>query len=232
MTAETSSEWTGYVCPVCRNIFRVPAGYALNAVGCPGCKKDLRLPGSGQAVPQLLSPLRKKSSSDSAGLGQGEHKTRRGSGTDNKLADWEKPRPPSKPWSRNSSYLLLFFSLGGLLVCVAATSYLILQNGRSMRSVGHTRGASSKLVDSQPSTKQPSMDSAKLRNNAEEITKKFFAAKTIDELKPLLRTTPSLEAALNRAYPDGKVALPKMKSFDLNNGVDLGWVVSCQAWIF
>jgi LysM repeat protein len=49
--------WNGYVCPGCRNVFRVAADFAGDEVMCPSCKETLRLPKKPDEIPPLSAPL-------------------------------------------------------------------------------------------------------------------------------------------------------------------------------
>jgi LysM repeat protein len=43
--------WNGYVCPGCRNVFRVAADFAGDEVMCPSCQETLRLPKKSADIP-------------------------------------------------------------------------------------------------------------------------------------------------------------------------------------
>jgi LysM repeat protein len=49
--------WNGYVCPGCRNVFRVAADFAGDEVMCPSCQETLRLPKKPEDVPPHSFPV-------------------------------------------------------------------------------------------------------------------------------------------------------------------------------
>jgi LysM repeat protein len=48
--------WNGYVCPGCRNVFRVAADFAGDEVMCPSCQETLRLPKKPGDAPPFSAP--------------------------------------------------------------------------------------------------------------------------------------------------------------------------------
>lgn len=49
--------WNGYVCPGCRNVFRVAADFAGDEVMCPSCQETLRLPKKPGDAPPFSAPV-------------------------------------------------------------------------------------------------------------------------------------------------------------------------------
>jgi hypothetical protein len=49
--------WNGYVCPGCRNVFRVAADFAGDEVMCPSCQETLRLPKKPGDAPPSSAPV-------------------------------------------------------------------------------------------------------------------------------------------------------------------------------
>jgi len=48
--------WSGYVCPDCRLVFRLPMEHDGKGAVCPGCARMLRIPGPGEKLPPLVVP--------------------------------------------------------------------------------------------------------------------------------------------------------------------------------
>jgi uncharacterized protein YbaR (Trm112 family) len=57
-TQESARRWSGYVCPDCRFVFRVPRDHDGKGLICPSCRRLLRIPGPDDTPPPLLAPLR------------------------------------------------------------------------------------------------------------------------------------------------------------------------------
>ena len=54
-THESARRWSGYVCPDCRLVFRVPRDHDGSGLVCQGCRRLLRLPTAGEPTPPLLA---------------------------------------------------------------------------------------------------------------------------------------------------------------------------------
>src|SRR5688572_10229779 len=52
---ENARRWSGYVCPDCRFVFRVPQGHDGKGVVCPCCRRLLRIPGVDDTPPALMA---------------------------------------------------------------------------------------------------------------------------------------------------------------------------------
>lgn len=51
-------KWSGFVCPECRFVFRVPRDHDGKGVKCPSCSRLLRLPGDGDDVGRLVAGVK------------------------------------------------------------------------------------------------------------------------------------------------------------------------------
>jgi hypothetical protein len=54
-TIESARRWSGFVCPDCRFIFRVPKDHDGEGVICPNCRRMLRIPHPGEPTPALVA---------------------------------------------------------------------------------------------------------------------------------------------------------------------------------
>ena len=52
---ESARRWSGYVCPDCRLVFRVPRDHDGQGVVCQNCRRLLRLPAAGDPTPPLVA---------------------------------------------------------------------------------------------------------------------------------------------------------------------------------
>lgn len=107
-SGHASRRWNAFVCPECRQIFRVPGHHDGKGVVCPGCRRMLRLPEHDSPSPPLVVPLP-------------EPRRRRRSG---KRADefdetfaHKKESPPWLRWAIVASFATVFtiFALGWIL---------------------------------------------------------------------------------------------------------------------
>ncbi|GAA5484144.1 hypothetical protein [Haloferula sargassicola] len=52
--SSTTRRWNAFVCPECRQVFRVPGDHEGQGVVCPGCHRMLKLPAPEDVVPPLV----------------------------------------------------------------------------------------------------------------------------------------------------------------------------------
>ena len=56
---ESARRWSGYVCPDCRFVFRVPRDHDGKGIVCPSCRRLMKIPTAADATPPLLASLRR-----------------------------------------------------------------------------------------------------------------------------------------------------------------------------
>ncbi|WP_411827440.1 hypothetical protein [Luteolibacter sp. AS25] len=56
---EVKRRWSGFVCPECRFIFRIPRDHDGSGVVCPSCRRVLRIPGEGDETAPLTARIQK-----------------------------------------------------------------------------------------------------------------------------------------------------------------------------
>ena len=54
-TMESARRWSGYVCPDCRFVFRVPRDHDGKGIVCPSCRRMLKIPTALDVAPPLLT---------------------------------------------------------------------------------------------------------------------------------------------------------------------------------
>lgn len=51
---KSKRRWSGYVCPDCRLVFRIPMDHDGRGVVCPACIRLLKIPVQGESLPPLV----------------------------------------------------------------------------------------------------------------------------------------------------------------------------------
>lgn len=187
--------WSGYVCPDCRGVFRVPTDHDGKGVVCPSCRRVLRIAEPTEETPPLISESETEGELETA---------------------WDAEPASSQVASDfQKSPVILWLGAAGVVV-------LILGGFASLRLLRHD---SPRAVDSAavPVLKAPSLTSSealsekteavaaseaeiftpeKIRE-AQQVVASFFAAKTFDEAAASIFHPEKTRPRLVKSFPDG-----------------------------
>jgi hypothetical protein len=213
-TMDSARRWSGFVCPDCRFVFRVPREHDGRGVVCPSCRRLLKIPLPDDVVPPLVVPLPATHSS------KGEKKRRKGKGRRRAEHDWENTDQESGRSSRGTRRQMTWMLAGGaaLFALIVAGVLMIMRNGGKAPPVVMSPVVQLPAQQHEKAADAPLSDVAFLAA-AEPMAGKFLSATSIAELLPLVRNPQTAEPRLRSIHPDGKVAAPGMSDFNTTREV-------------
>lgn len=229
-TSEITRRWSGYICPDCRFVFRVPRDHDGRGVVCPSCKRLLRLPVVGEPLPPLVTnPIQKPefelSPPDEAAVtpqGELRKRRRRGSrGKESASPAWEQQ---AKFLSKRPEKSLTVAIIGG------AALLLIVAVIIATRSKPAVVTPMAPVVEKSTPQFPPGSEKARLPDVpdvgqflrlAEPIAKTFLEAKSVDEILPVVRHPDITGKHLNDRYVDGHFMAPGLQSFAEDGAVSI-----------
>ena len=191
-TLESARRWSGYVCPDCRFVFRVPRDHDGKGIVCPSCRRMLKIPTATDTPPPLLVPLRRTAPEEPASEEHPQkHKKRRRGRRSESNHSWEKDAQ-SQYGSAGIGQTRLFLIGGGVLLALVVAGIAISMSGGGR--AGGTQGpiapvaAMDLTIAAKPAASAPVVpgDAAFLAK-AEPLARAFLTATTVDQLLPLVR---------------------------------------------
>ncbi len=242
-TAAGTRRWSGYVCPACRLVFKVPVDHGGRGVVCPSCRRLLRLPAEGEVAPPLVAAsVTDEDEVEQLASGVGRRmrlwhskrsRKRQGEGG----FAWERAGRGSRFGEMNMQKTLLWLGVGLVvfalivMVSVRMTERIATRPNIAKEAVqtpldwgggapppsssAEATGAAQAPRLSAEEQKDKSvvgamtMDPARTLAATEEVAKRFLAAKSADEMLPIVRhravTEPRLRDWYRRQPPQGEM---------------------------
>lgn len=125
--------WSGFVCPDCRFVFRVPRDHDGEGIICPSCRRMLRIPKEGDESAPLMAPLQKVDFAEEDPESRGEKRTRTKRKRIKKKAEVPVWDPSSGKWRARKfggeRTLKIAAVWAGLFAALVAAVYLFLKAG-------------------------------------------------------------------------------------------------------
>lgn len=222
-TMESARRWSGYVCPDCRFVFRVPRDHDGKGIVCPSCRRMLRIPTSTDTPSPLMVPVRQAGAGETSVAVADEpqvlKKRRRGKkhGSSDKHS-WESQSKTSRS-GRGEKRQMRLMLIGG------ATLLALIVGGAAVFMKSKTQAASPGVAIASPvggskTAETPAPPSILTRSEAsliaesEALTRKFLEAKTVEEILPLVRNPQASEARIRAFYPGGKITPSGLAAFN------------------
>lgn len=207
-TLESARRWSGYVCPDCRFVFRVPRDHDGKGIVCPSCRRLLKIPTSADATPPLLAPLRRTSPEEPAAAEVEDKrkikKRRRGRKAGENLA-WERNSGSSASGRGERSQMRMFLIGGAVLLGLVTAGVVVSMNGGRIPEV-RTAAPGPALLETRPPSVDPAAGSpvsdAAFLAEAEPLARKFLSATRVEEILPLVRDPATAEPRMRRFYQD------------------------------
>ncbi|MEO8617692.1 MAG: hypothetical protein ABI600_21365 [Luteolibacter sp.] len=216
-TMESARRWSGFVCPDCRFVFRVPRDHDGKGIVCPSCRRILRIPAPGDTPPALIVPLRRVSAAMANDVSQPQatKRRRRGKKVDpSENLEWESQNRNIRRGEKQQMRMMMIG--GGGLFVMLVLGVIVAQHGKSNgRPPGP--GGVSKQVLSSPKAAPPAAaqrSEVALASEAEVLARKFLLATRVEEILPLVRNPGRAEPRMRQYYPDGKIAALGLSQFN------------------
>lgn len=234
---ESARRWSGYVCPDCRFVFRVPRDHDGRGVVCPSCRRMLRIPVAGDRPPPLVVPIRAPqvaadcpvSASPAVMTGRDSQrrrrKTRRG-----ESHSWDKEPGRRNRSARGEKRQMFWMLIGGasLLLLLVAGVIVAMRDGVSPETAeAPVAGVGAR--ESSPGQEAPvanQRSDAEFLRLAEPMARSFLEARSVDEMLPFIRNAERSGPRMKRFYGGGTVDAPGMSAFNIDSEVIHEGVIS------
>jgi len=227
---ESARRWSGFVCPDCRFVFRVPRDHDGKGIVCPSCRRILRIPTAGDVPTPLIVPLRHTAAEETAGSesAHGAKKKRRGRKSDRaENLEWERQYRPMRRGEKNQMRLMLIGG-GTLFALIVAGVIVAFQSGRPAPKAPVVPEALPKITDvpkAGPTTAR--RGDAVLAAEAGPLARKFLEATRVEEILPLVRNPEVAGPRIRKFHPDGKIPAAGLSQFNISGSGEVrGAIVS------
>ncbi len=224
---ESARRWSGFVCPDCRFVFRVPRDHDGRGVVCPSCRRMLQIPTAEDTPPPLVAPLRRVVAEAAPESGEGETRTvkrRRRKGGRGQPA-WEHGSDRRRSRGGETGLFRWWLIAGGVLLALVAGGAIYAMKGGGNATAPIAAGKAPTLEKSPAAEPEEveaiSRSQPELLAEAEPLVRKFLTATTVDELLPLVRNPDRTEPRMRERYPDGEIQPAGMSEFDTMGGMML-----------
>jgi hypothetical protein len=207
---ENTRRWSGFVCPDCRFVFRVPRDHDGQGVVCPSCRRVLKIPSPQDQTQPLVIPL-PVAPETSPRL---KHKGRRRKSRRGESHDWDRTGGERRTSSQRDRRQMLWMLAGGsgfLALAVAAVLLAMRRKDQPLPTVPALANEAAAPVSQAPVFSEPAFLA-----EAETLAKRFLDATTIDELLPIVRHPDITGPRIRAFHPDGTLEPAGMSAFNIN----------------
>lgn len=227
--AEKARRWSGFVCPDCRFVFRVPQDHDGNGIVCPSCRRMLRIPRDGDVTGPLMAPLKKVGFAamevPDAGVKRVRGK-RRKKGMDPEVPDWDNSEGKWRSKRKEESHGLRNTLMAVILVGSAGIVAYFLSGAGDPGNVvvtdepvmeGAVQGVAIPLLTKLEEIELPSVmqkSEVEFLEEARPLAERFLAAEHVDELLPLIYNPQVVRERIRMFYPDGKIEPTELWRFN------------------
>jgi hypothetical protein len=214
--------WSGFVCPDCRFVFRVPRDHDGKGIVCPSCRRLMQIPVAGDSPPPLHIAPSPQIKEDVSGKEQPQDlskhlssKSTRGSSDPN----WEKSQQLSRAGRKEKFKMRSMLIAGGLLFAAIVSGVLVLMRTDAPVVVITEKSSNpevpkvTELATSAPET------TLSILSLAESLAKQFLEAKTVDDLLPIVRNPEAASVRMKDYYAGGRVQPAGLVIFNSTDGV-------------
>jgi DNA-directed RNA polymerase subunit RPC12/RpoP len=228
---QTAQRWSGYVCPECRFVFRVPSDYSDAGIACPGCNGLMRIPREGDTPPPLLAPAVPSTTSapneeETAPAGTMRRGRGRRSGGDSDNPSWESEG--SRIRHGETAALKWFLIVGiPLFFVLLAGVFFALRSPEPPPLAKLPRPAAIPAAPAAPAPDESDVDipalmkrsEVALLEEAESLARNFLKATRVEEILPLISQPEAAQPRLRRHYPNGTIEPPGLTFFNPGGSV-------------
>ena len=226
-TKDNARRWSGFVCPDCRFVFRVPRDHDGKGIVCPSCRRVLKIPGPGDVPPSLLAPIKKAGFLE---IGEDSPRTK----LQQKRIKRENSARPS--WDRKvvSNQRKDRHKMSHMLIGSGVLFSLIVIGIITALSGGNDTVPAPLAKPTQPALPVVAVPAnliqrpqASLAAECEPIARKFLEAKSIEEILPLIYQAEAAEPKLRLHYQGGVITPQGLSEFNVGQAMQvLGKAVS------
>lgn len=217
-TIESARRWSGYVCPDCRFVFRVPRDHDGKGVVCPACRRMLRIPVAGQELPPLVVPLKGTAPEQpDPGTAKGSKRRRKRKPRKGESHAWDEDGGAAAGSMRGEKRQMFWMMVGGgtlfaaIVVGVVAMLSGDAQEAPQVQAPPANPAGGAAVPGSAPVVAKS--DTAILAE-AEPLIRSFLEGTRVETLLPLVRDAAVVEGKMRRHYPGGLVEAPGMAKTD------------------
>jgi hypothetical protein len=219
---DSARRWSGYVCPDCRFVFRVPKDHDGRGVVCPGCRRLLRIPGPGVRLQPLVVPLKGGAPEalveDFSGQ-KGTKQRRKRKGPHAEKHEWDSGSTKKHGSGRREKRQMFWMTVGGatLFLLIVAGVVMTMLGGKEpdpIRPAGETVTSPAVGGSETNPPPVPKRSDAAILAEAEPLVRSFLDATRIEDMLPLVRNPEVAEARMRRQYPGGVIEAFGMAAFD------------------
>ncbi len=220
---ESARRWSGFVCPDCRFVFRVPRDHDGQGVVCPSCRRLLKIPQPGDRPPPLVVPLRtsvveqeqQPTEEVRTGTSGNRRRKKRSRKTDDQ--SWDSSAVVSRRSGKGEKRQMFWMLVGGGAFFALILGFVLLA------MLGGNKNDPAVVVTAAPVVILPAepeaMSDVAFLTAAEPLTRKFFQAKNVDEMLPLVRNPDTAAPRMRGFYQEGKIKSVGMAEFNTTSFV-------------
>lgn len=223
---ENRRRWNAYVCPACRLVFKHPDEHREQGVACPACKQVLQIPESNSAQSVYIPEKRNEPKREK------KVRKRRRSNQGKGQISWEEEKSPKlvrKGKRKRNSLPLLVASI---IIPIGLLAWLYAFTLRTEKQAQQTQQANATAAPSitteiNQATQPPAekdkpekseedfmSENSAVINEAEKLAEKFLAAKSVEEIRGLIRHPDITIPRIMKLYPDGKLNMGGLQTFN------------------
>jgi len=220
---ESARRWSGYVCPDCRFVFRVPRDHDGVGIVCPSCRRLLKIPGSDDSPPPLLAPIRviENEVQEEEPESHEQKRRRRKRKKNESTHSWEKDGSDRRRRTGRFPFLPLVLGVVFLITVLGALIF-VFKPGPS----APVSPASHPQITANPEPVAKERDERMFLIDAEELAGKFLNATRVEEFLPLVANPEITGPRIRTWHPDGVIEPRGLRAFNINQMVETSGAVS------
>lgn len=214
--------WSGFVCPDCRFVFRVPRDHDGKGIVCPSCRRLMQIPAAGDSPPPLHIAPEPQVNEEASDKEQPQELRKRRSSKSTRRSgdpDWEKSRKMSRGRRIEKFKMRSMLIAGVLLFAAIVSGVLVLMRTEAPVVVIPEKSPNpevpkvTELVTSAPES------ALSILSLAEPLAKQFLEAKTVDDLLPIVRNPEAASVRMKDFYAREKIQPAGLVKFNSTDGV-------------
>lgn len=226
-TMESARRWSGYVCPDCRFVFRIPRDHDGKGVVCPSCRRMLKIPTPEDRPPPLLTPLRTLNPIEPAAVKDPtkEPRRRKKRSRQSEGHAWDISSGTASRSRRGERRQMSWMLIGGgtLLALIVGGLVVAMLNGDTPPNQAK-QPARELIVPTTIPAKAPAAPASEPPDSeflaaVEPVARKFLEAGLVEEMLPAVRNPEEAEPRMKLHYHGEKIEAPGLSKFNSSSEV-------------